>query len=71
MTDAEPFDGAFVAMRYFLGHRTALLAGLGTPSARAHRAVERLSSTDRAVRAAGLAAEMACIVAALDARRVK
>jgi hypothetical protein len=71
MTDAEPFDSAFVAVRYLLGHRTALLSGLGTASARAHRAVERLSSTDRGVRAASLAAEVARIVAALDARRLE
>jgi hypothetical protein len=70
MTDAEPFHSAFVAMRYLLGHRTELLSGLESPGNHARRAAERLSSPDRAVRAAGLARELGPLVAALEARRI-
>jgi hypothetical protein len=70
MTDAESFDTSFVAMSFFLGKRTELVAGLLQPSEAAQRAAERLSATAQVDRARHLAALLKPIVQALATRSI-
>jgi hypothetical protein len=69
MTDTESFERAFVAVAYLLGRRTELPMGLTNPGPAARHCAERLALPEQVARARRLAAELAPIVVALDARR--
>jgi hypothetical protein len=64
-------EQAFVAVSYVLGQRgEALLEPLAEPTPAARRVAERLGHVDRDTRARVLAAEVARVVRALEARRL-
>lgn len=65
-------ERAFVAVSYVLGRRgDALLEPLATPTLAARGVVERLGHSDREARARVLAAELARVVSAFEARRLR
>lgn len=77
MTQRDPDDPearaqqAFVAVSYILGQRgEALLDPLAQPTLAARRVGARLAHSDRHTRARALAAEIARVVRALEARRL-
>jgi len=71
MTETESFERAFVATTYLLGRRDAITDGLALPSPAAARIAQRIGEGERSERAQRLAVELAPIVVALDARRLR
>ncbi|MEZ4223442.1 MAG: hypothetical protein R3B13_21020 [Polyangiaceae bacterium] len=70
-TDVDDFARAYVAASYLLDRRDEALMADISPNQSAQSLVSRLGHDDRQARAQALAAELARISRAVEARRIK